>query len=468
MLSRNNISLMERIETTILRNLVFNENYSRKVIPFIQPNYFEQRTEKVVFQEIVNFIVKYGSAITVEALNIEVENRTDLSDGEIKDIREITKSLNDSPVDSQWLLDTTEKWCRDRAIYLALMESIHIADGEDEKKNRDAIPSILSNALAVSFDNHIGHDYLQDYEERYDSYHRKENRIPFDIEYFNKITKGGLPNKTLNIALAGTGVGKSLFMCHMASACVLDGRNVLYITMEMAEEKIAERIDANLLNVPIQQLVDLPRQMFETKVTNISKKTQGTLIIKEYPTASAHSGHFKALLNELSLKKSFKPDIIFIDYLNICASSRYKSNLSVNSYSYIKAIAEELRGLAVEFNVPIVSATQTTRSGYGNSDVELTDTSESFGLPATADLMFALISTEELEQLGQIMVKQLKNRYNDPTIYKRFIVGIDRAKMRLYDCEQTAQKDILDSGQDEEYNDYEDKKPKKSFEGFKF
>jgi len=400
---------MERIETTILRNLVFNENYSRKVIPFIQPNYFEQRTEKIIFQEIVNFIVKYGSAITIEALNIEVENRTDLSDSEIKEIREITKSLNDFPVDGQWLLDTTEKWCRDRAIYLALMESIHIADGEDEKKNRDAIPSILSNALAVSFDNHIGHDYLQDYEERYESYHRKENRIPFDIEYFNKITKGGLPNKTLNIALAGTGVGKSLFMCHMASACVLNGRNVLYITMEMAEEKIAERIDANLLNVPIQQLVDLPRQTFETKVTNISKKTQGTLIIKEYPTASAHSGHFKALLNELSLKKSFRPDIIFIDYLNICASSRYKSNLSVNSYSYIKAIAEELRGLAVEFNVPIVSATQTTRSGYGNSDVELTDTSESFGLPATADLMFALISTEELEGLGQIMVKQLKN-----------------------------------------------------------
>jgi archaellum biogenesis ATPase FlaH len=348
------------------------------------------------------------------------------------------------------------------------MESIHIADGNDEKKNRDAIPSILSNALAVSFDNHIGHDYLQDYEDRYESYHRKENRIPFDLEYFNKITKGGLPNKTLNIALAGTGVGKSLFMCHMASSCVTNGRNVLYITLEMAEEKIAERIDANLLNVPIQQLVELPRQMFETKVTNLAKKTQGTLIIKEYPTASAHSGHFKSLLNELSLKKSFRPDIIFIDYLNICASSRYKSNLSVNSYSYIKAIAEELRGLAVEFNVPIVSATQTTRSGYGNSDVELTDTSESFGLPATADLMFALISTEELEGLGQIMVKQLKNRYNDPTIYKRFIVGIDRAKMRLYDCEQTAQKDILDSGQNDEYNDYEDKKPKKSFEGFKF
>ena len=468
MLPRNKNSPMERIETTILRNLVFNENYSRKVIPFIQPNYFEQRTEKVVFQEVVNFIVKYGSAITIEALNIEVESRTDLSESEIKEIRDITKSLVDSPVDDQWLLDTTEKWCRDRAIYLALMESIHIADGNDEKQNRDAIPSILSNALAVSFDNNIGHDYLENYKERYEFYHRQEDKIQFDLEYFNKITKGGLPNKTLNIALAGTGVGKSLFMCHVAASVLLQGRNVLYITLEMAEERIAERIDANLLNVPIQQLTDLPRQMFETKVTNLSKKTQGTLIIKEYPTASAHSGHFKALLNELALKKSFKPDIIFIDYLNICASSRYKSNLSVNSYSYIKAIAEELRGLAVEANVPIVSATQTTRSGYGNSDVELTDTSESFGLPATADLMFALISTEELEQLGQIMVKQLKNRYNDPTIFKRFIVGIDRAKMRLYDCEQSAQKDILDSGNEDEYNDYEDKKPKKSFEGFKF
>jgi replicative DNA helicase len=459
---------MERIETTILRNLVFNEDYSRKVIPFIQPDYFEQKAEKVIFDEIVQFIVKYGSAITIEALNIEVENRTDLNETEVKEIREINSSLNDAAVEKQWLLDTTEKWCRDRAIYLALMESIHIADGNNDKKNRDAIPSILSDALAVSFDNNIGHDYLQNYEERYEFYHRKEDKIEFDLEYFNKITKGGLPNKTLNIALAGTGVGKSLFMCHVASAALLQGRNVLYITLEMAEERIAERIDANLLNVPIQQLVDLPRQMFENKVTNISKKTQGTLIIKEYPTASAHSGHFKALLNELALKKSFRPDIIFIDYLNICASSRYKSNLSVNSYSYIKAIAEELRGLAVEFNVPIVSATQTTRSGYGNSDVELTDTSESFGLPATADLMFALISTEELEGLGQIMVKQLKNRYNDPTIYKRFIVGIDRAKMRLYDCEQSAQKDILDSGNEDEYNDYEDKKPKKSFEGFKF
>jgi replicative DNA helicase len=459
---------MERIETTILRNLIFNEDYSRKVIPFIQPDYFEKKTEKVIFEEIVQFIVKYGSAITIEALSIEIENRTDLTEEQIKEVREINKSLNDATVEKQWLLDTTEKWCRDRAIYLALMESIHIADGNNEKKNRDAIPSILSDALAVSFDNNIGHDYLENYEERYEFYHRKEDKIEFDLEYFNKITKGGIPNKTLNIALAGTGVGKSLFMCHVASSVLLQGRNVLYITMEMAEERIAERIDANLLNVPIQQLVDLPRQMFENKVTSLSKKTQGTLIIKEYPTASAHSGHFKALLNELALKKSFRPDIIFIDYLNICASSRYKSNLSVNSYSYIKAIAEELRGLAVEFNVPIVSATQTTRSGFGSSDVELTDTSESFGLPATADLMFALISTEELEQLGQIMVKQLKNRYNDPTIYKRFIVGIDRAKMRLYDCEQTAQKDILDSGNEDEYNDYEDKKPKKSFEGFKF
>ena len=457
---------MERIETTILKNLIYNEEYSRKVIPFIEPTYFEQRTEKVIFEEITQFIVKYGSSITTEALNIEVENRTDLNESEIKETRDICNSFTDSPVDHQWLLDTTEKWCRDRAIYLALMEAIGIADGQDEKKNRDAIPSILSDALAVSFDNNIGHDYLLNYEERYDFYHKKEDKIPFDLEYFNKITKGGLPNKTLNIALAGTGVGKSLFMCHQASSVLLQGRNVLYITMEMAEEKIAERIDANLLNVPIQDLTDLPKSMFENKVTNLAKKTQGTLIIKEYPTASAHSGHFKALLNELALKKSFRPDIIFIDYLNICASSRYRQGGSINSYSYIKSIAEELRGLAVEAEVPIVSATQTTRSGYGSSDVDLTDTSESFGLPATADLMFALISTEELEQLGQIMVKQLKNRYNDLSMNKRFVVGIDRAKMRLYDCEQSAQNDILDSGQEEEYN-YEEK-PKKSFEGFKF
>ena len=458
---------MERIELTILRNLIFNEEYSRKVIPFIEPDYFEERKEKVIFEEITSFIVKYDSAITIEALNIEVENRTDLTDTELNEIREINRSLDDSPVDYQWLTDTTEKWCRDRAIYLALMESIQLADGKDDKKGRDAIPSILSDALAVSFDNNIGHDYLLNYEERYEYYHKKEDKIEFDLEYFNKITKGGLPNKTLNIALAGTGVGKSLFMCHHASSVLLQGRNVLYITMEMAEEKIAERIDANLLNVPIQDLTDLPKPMFDKKVTNLSKKTQGQLIIKEYPTASAHSGHFKTLLNELSLKKSFRPDIIFVDYLNICASSRYKANSGVNSYSYIKAIAEELRGLAVEANVPIVSATQTTRSGFASSDVDLTDTSESFGLPATADLMFALISTEELEELNQIMVKQLKNRYNDPTIFKRFIIGIDRSKMRLYDVEQKAQDDILDSGQEEEYNN-EKAKPKKSFAEFKF
>ena len=458
---------MERIETTVLRNLIYNEEFSRKVIPFIEPDYFEQRSEKVIFEEITKFIVKYGSAITIEALNIETDNRTDLTEAEVKEVRDINNSLKDIPADYQWLMDTTEKWCRDRAIYLALMESISLADGQDDAKGRDAIPSILSDALAVSFDNHIGHDYLEDYEERYDLYHKKEDKIKFDLEFFNKITKGGIPNKTLNIALAGTGVGKSLFMCHVASSVLLQNKNVLYITLEMAEEKIAERIDANLLNVPIQDINDLPKPMFDSKVVSLSKKTQGTLIIKEYPTASAHSGHFKALLNELALKKSFKPDIIFIDYLNICASSRYRAGSNVNSYSYIKAIAEELRGLAVETNVPIVSATQTTRSGYGSSDVDLTDTSESFGLPATADLMFALISTEDLEGLNQIMVKQLKNRYNDPTIFKRFVIGIDRSKMRLYDVEQKAQDDILDSGQEEEYND-EKAKPKKSFAEFKF
>jgi replicative DNA helicase len=460
---------MDSVELTVLKNLVFNEEYSRKVIPFIQPEYFVDECQKIIFEETVKFILNYNSQITTEALLIEISNRTDINESQIKELSQTISSFEHQPSDQQWLLDTTEKWCRDRAIYLALMESIYIADGNDTKKNRDAIPSILSDALAVSFDNNIGHDYLQNYEERYEFYHRKEDKIEFDLEYFNKITKGGLPNKTLNIALAGTGVGKSLFMCHVASSILLQGRNVLYITLEMAEERIAERIDANLFNVPIQQLAELPKSMFENKVTAISNKTQGTLIIKEYPTASAHSGHFKALLNELALKKSFKPDIIFIDYLNICASSRHKANSSVNSYSYIKSIAEELRGLAVEFNVPIVSATQTTRSGYGNSDVELTDTSESFGLPATADLMFALISTEELENLGQIMVKQLKNRYNDPTIYKRFVIGIDRAKMRLYDCEQSAQKDIIDSGQEEEY-EHEDKKSslKDKFGAFKF
>jgi len=460
---------MDKIEFVILKNLLCNENYSRKVLPFIKEEYFEDINQKIVFEEINSFIRQYNQLATKEILLIEVDKRSDINEDNYKSIAKILEGFDDSISEFDWLINTTEKWCRDRAIYLALMESIHIADGKNDKKNRDAIPSILSDALAVSFDNHVGHDYLQDYEERYETYHKKEQKIEFDLEYFNKITKGGLPNKTLNIALAGTGVGKSLFMCHVASACLLQGRNVLYITLEMAEEKIAERIDANLLNVNIKDIGDLPKSIFESKVNSIVKKTQGTFIIKEYPTASAHAGHFKALLNELSLKKSFKPNIIFIDYLNICASSRYKGNLSVNSYSYIKAIAEELRGLAVEFNVPIVSATQTTRSGSTNSDPDLTDTSESFGLPATADLMFALISTEELEGLGQIMVKQLKNRYNDPTMNKRFIVGIDRAKMRLYDVDQTAQNNVVDNGQEEEYNSEEKKKPlKEKFGAFKF
>ena len=458
---------MEKVEFLILRNLLFNEEYLRKVVPFIKPEYFEDEKQKIVFQEIVAFVEKYNELTTKEVLCIEIEKRNDINDSMFKDVTSFISELDDNPADLTWLLDTTEKWCRDRAIYLALIESIQLADGKDDTKGRDAIPSILSDALAVSFDNHVGHDYLIDYEDRYESYHRKEDKIPFDLEFFDKVTKGGLPNKTLNIALAGTGVGKSLFMCHFASSVLLQGKNVLYITLEMAEEKIAERIDANLLNINIQDITDLPKPMFESKVTDLSKKTQGTLIIKEYPTAAAHSGHFKALLNELALKKSFRPDIIFIDYLNICASSRYRGNSNVNSYSYIKAIAEELRGLAVEASLPIVSATQTTRSGFASSDVDLTDTSESFGLPATADLMFALISTEELESINQILVKQLKNRYNDPTIHKRFVVGIDRAKMRLYDCEQKAQDDIIDNGQETEYD--EDKSNfKKSFGDFKF
>ncbi len=438
---------MEKLEITLLKNLIHNDDYARKVIPFIKLEYFEMRSEMILCQEIIDFIAKYNKCPTQEILDIEIQNRDDLTETEYKEIREINQTLDKVETNTEWLVDATEKWCRDRAIYLALMSSIKIADGQDNNKGRDAIPHILSDALAVSFDNHVGHDYLEDYEARYESYHKKEEKIPFDLEFFDKITKGGVPNKTLNIALAGTGVGKSLFMCHFASSVLLQGKNVLYITLEMAEEKIAERIDANLLDVNIRDLTDLPRVIFENKVTKLAEKTQGQLIIKEYPTASAHTGHFKTLLNELTLKKSFKPDIIFIDYLNICASSRYSKLGNVNSYSYIKAIAEDLRGLAVEYNVPIISATQTTRSGFGSSDIDLTDTSESFGLPATADLMFALISTDELEGLNQIMVKQLKNRYNDPTINKRFVLGIDRAKMRLYDCEQNIGGDLIDSGQ---------------------
>ena len=424
--------MTERIEETILRNLICNEQYYRKVVPFIKADYFQEYNEKILFEEIADFAAKYDKVPTKEVLTINLQNRGDLTEETFKDSVQGINSLSDDWVDYDWLLDATEKWCQDRAIYLALMQSIKIADGGDKKFTKGAIPSILQDALAVSFDEHIGHDYIEQSSDRYEFYHRKEEKIPFDLEKFNFITKGGLPNKTLNIALAGTGVGKSLFMCHMAGSALTQGYNVLYITCEMAEEKIAERIDANLLNVSVKDIMELPEVLFKSKVNEISRKIQGKFIIKEYPTASAHAGHFKALLSDLKLKKDFTPDLIFVDYLNICASVRYKGAV-VNSYTYVKAIAEELRGLAVESNLPIISATQTTRSGYGNSDPDLTDTSESFGLPATADFMFALISTEELEQQGRILVKQLKNRYNDPTSSRKFILGIDRSKMRLYD-----------------------------------
>ena len=436
-----------QIESVALSKLILDESYCRKVMPFIKKEYFDTHSNTYLFETLVAYVGDYDTIPEPNALKIEVEKRRDISEEIYKEVEQFLNNLDREQYNEDWLVKTTEKWCKERAIYLALMESVQIADGQDKTRTKDAIPSIMSEALGVCFDDHVGHDYIQDADDRYDFYHKKEEKVPFDLEHFNKITKGGLPNKTLNIALAGTGVGKSLFMCHVASSMLLQGRNVLYITMEMAEEKIAERIDANLLDIPIQQLNSplLSKEKYSSKLLELTKKTQGKLIIKEYPTASAHVGHFKALLNELSMKKGFSPDIIFVDYLNICASSRYKGTI-VNSYTYVKAIAEELRGLAVESNVPVVSATQTTRSGYGNSDLDLTDTSESFGLPATADLMFALISSDELEGLNQIMIKQLKNRYNDPTVYKKFIVGIDRAKMRLYDCEQSAQDDIIDAG----------------------
>ena len=434
----------ERIEQTILRNLLFTEEYYRKVVPFLKADYFQEYHERIVFEEIADFASKYDKIPTKEVLAINIQNRNDLTDDAYKDSLSTVSELTDEWVDYEWLVDSTEKFCQDRAIYLALMQSIKIADGGDKKISRDAIPSILQEALAVSFDEHIGHDYIEQASDRYDFYHRKEEKIPFDLEKFNFITKGGLSNKTLNVALAGTGVGKSLFMCHCAGAALTQGYNVLYITCEMAEEKIAERIDANLLNVPVKDITELPEVIFTSKVQEISRKTKGKLIIKEYPTASAHVGHFKALLSDLKLKKDFKPDLIFIDYLNICASARYKGAI-VNSYTYVKAIAEELRGLAVECNVPIVSATQTTRSGYGNSDPDLTDTSESFGLPATADFMFALISTDELEQQGRLMVKQLKNRYSDLVTSRKFMVGIDRSKMKLYDVADDASAISIDT-----------------------
>ena len=428
------------LEQTILRNLLTDEKYMRKVLPFIKPDYFEG-IYRILFREAGKFVAKYNKLPNAEAFKIELDNADKLNDEQYNLAMDIVPQLfTGEKVDDKWLIDTTEKWCQDRAIYLAIMESISIIDGKHEQLTKGALPDLLTKALGVGFDLKVGHDYVENAEDRYEFYHTEEDRLPFDLEYFNTITKGGVPRKTLNIALAGTGVGKSLFMCHVASSALVQGFNVLYITMEMAEERIAERIDANLLNVPIDQLDKMSKDMFTTKVKDISRKTTGKLIIKEYPTGSAHSGHFRALLNELKLKRQFEPDLIFIDYLNICASSRMKGmGGAINSYSYIKAIAEELRGLAVEFDVPIFSATQTTRSGYSNSDVGLEDTSESFGLPATADLMFALISTEELEKQGQFMVKQLKNRYNDPTLHKRFVVGVDRSKMRLYDVEENQQ-----------------------------
>jgi archaellum biogenesis ATPase FlaH len=428
--------LQANLEQTILRNLLTDENYMRKVLPFIKPDYFEG-VYRILFKEAGKYVGKYNKLPTAESFKIELDQTDKLTGEQYTMAVDILPQLfTGEQIDNQWLLDTTEKWCQDRAIYNAIMESISIIDGKHETMTKGALPDLLSQALGVAFDTNVGHDYVENYEERFDFYHTEEDRIPFDLDYLNRITKGGVPRKTLNIALAGTGVGKSLFMCHVAAGALVEGRNVLYITMEMAEERIAERIDANLLNTPIDQLSNMSREMFKNKVEDIARKTAGKLIVKEYPTGSAHAGHFRALLNELKLKRQFEPDIIFIDYLNICASSRMKAmGGSINSYTYIKAIAEELRGLAVEFNVPIFSATQTTRSGFGNSDVGLEDTSESFGLPATADLMFALIATEELEQLGQMMVKQLKNRYNDPTQHKRFVIGVDRSKMRLYDVD---------------------------------
>ena len=440
-------NLNQTIENTTLSNLISNERYARKVLPFIKGSYFGVREEKVVFEEITKFVDKYNKIPTKTVLEIELEGREDLTDIEHKKVVDLIKSLDSSDVDFEWLVDTTEKFCKDKAIYNAIVDGIKIIDGNDKERTPEAIPEILTEALGVSFDSSVGHDYLDDSETRFDYYHKVEEKIPFDLEFFNRITKGGLPPKTLNICLAGTGVGKSLFMCHVAANCLSQGKNVLYITLEMAEERIAERIDANLMNISMEDLHDLPKTMFQDKIAKITKKTSGKLIVKEYPTASANSSHFRGLIKELAIKKSFKPDIVFIDYLNICASSRFKGAQNVNSYMYIKAIAEELRGLAVETNVPFMSATQTTRTGFVSSDVGLEDTSESFGLPATADFMFALISNEELDGLNQILVKQLKNRYNDPTANKRFVIGVDRSKMRLYDVENNAQKELVDNGQ---------------------
>ena len=441
--------MTHRLETTILTNLIHNENFSRKVLPFLKTDYFTSNEEVTIFEIIESYIVKYNNLPSKEAISIELSNLKNITEDEFKIAKRVLETLKaDEKTDIEWLTDTTEKWCKDRAVHNAVLSGIKILDGKDKKHTPEAIPSILSDALAVSFDTHIGHDYLNQADDRFEYYHREEERLKFDLSYFNRITKGGIPPKTLNIALAGTGVGKSLFMCHVAASMIMQGRNVLYITLEMAEERIAERIDANLLDVTVDELYEMPKQYYDTKISKLKKKAHGQLIIKEYPTASAHAGHFKGLIDELALKKSFKPDIVFIDYLNICSSSRFKGG-NISSYFYVKAIAEELRGLAVRNNLPIVSATQTTRTGYMSSDVGLEDTSESFGLPATADFMFALISNEDLEELNQMKVKQLKNRYNDPAVNRSFIVGVDRAKMKLYDVEQSAQ-NLSDGNQESE------------------
>lgn len=456
------------LQTHILNQLINNEDFCRRVIPYIKKDYFEG-THKIVFDMITKFVAKHNKLPTSQVLALELEKQSAHPDTLTQASTLINEIAQKSDVDTDYLINESEKWCRDRAVYNAIMESIQIIDGKDKDRTEGAIPEILSEALGVSYDQDIGHDYIDNSDDRFKFYNRKENRIPFDLDYFNKITKGGLPNKTLNIALAGTGVGKSLFMCHCAASVLEQGKNVLYITMEMAEERIAERIDANLMDLPIQQLESLPKNVFNEKIGKIAKGTIGKLIVKEYPTGAAHTGHFRALLNELKMKKNFRPDIIYVDYLNICASSRMRGlGGSINSYSYIKAIAEELRGLAVEFDVPIVSATQTTRSGFSNTDLGLEDTSESFGLPATADLMFALISTEELDELGQMMVKQLKNRYNDPTKYKRFVIGIDRSRMKLYDVEESAQSDIMtDMIPDKPINKFGESENKDTFADFK-
>ena len=440
----------ERIERTALKHLIHTEQYARKVLPFLKEEYFSDRLEKLIFREVSLFYEKYNSQPTNETLAIELNARKDINDAEFQSITSTIATFNKEEINLDWLVQTTEKFCKDRAIHNAIMDGIQILDGKDKKHTPEFLPELLSNALSVSFDEKIGHDYIPESTERYDFYHKKEERVEFDLDFMNRITRGGVPTKTLNIALAGTGVGKTLFMCHLAAANLLQGKNVLYITLEMAEERIAERIDSNLLNVAMSDLPELPKLMYQDKIKRLEEKTQGKLIIKEYPTASAHAGHFKVLLNELAIKKSFKPDVIYIDYLNLCVSSRLKAGSSANSYTIVKSIAEELRGLAVEFDLPIFSATQTTRTGYASTDIGLEDTSESFGLPATADFMFAIISTEELEKKNHFLVKQLKNRYNDPTINRKFMLGGDRSKMRIYDVEQNAQEDIVDANQQDE------------------